>query len=48
MDPILGMLSTREPISGERLCAQLGLTRAAVWKRMEKLRAEGYRIISAG
>ena len=48
MDPILGMLSTREPISGEKLCAQLGLTRAAVWKRMEKLRAEGYRIISAG
>ena len=32
MAPILGMLSTREPISGEKLCAQLGLTRAAVWK----------------
>ena len=41
MDPILGMLSTKEPISGERLCEQLGMTRAAVWKRMEKLRAEG-------
>ena len=48
MDPILGMLSTKEPISGERLCEQLGMTRAAVWKRMEKLRAEGYRIVSAG
>ena len=29
MDPILGMLSTKEPISGERLCEQLGMTRAA-------------------
>ena len=48
MDPILGMLSTKEPISGERLCEQMGMTRAAVWKRMEKLRAEGYRIVSAG
>ena len=48
MDPIIGMLSTTEPVSGERLCERLGMTRAAVWKRMEKLRAEGYRIVSAG
>lgn len=48
MEPILEMLSYTEPISGEKLCRQLGMTRGAVWKRMEKLRAEGYEIASSG
>lgn len=48
MDPLLSMLSETEAVSGERLCEKLGVTRAAVWKRMEKLREEGYEIVSAG
>ncbi len=32
------------PISGERLAAQLGLSRAAVWKRIHRLKAQGYAI----
>ena len=48
MEPLLEMLSIREPVSGERLCAQLNMTRGAVWKRIEKLRGEGYSILSAG
>lgn len=48
MEPLLKMLSTTEYISGEQLCAELSMTRGAVWKRMEKLRAEGYAIISGG
>ena len=34
----------RDPISGERLAAQLGLSRAAVWKRVHRLKALGYTI----
>jgi BirA family transcriptional regulator, biotin operon repressor / biotin---[acetyl-CoA-carboxylase] ligase len=34
----------RDPISGERLAAQLGLSRAAVWKRVHRLKALGYAI----
>ena len=30
------------PISGERLAAQLGLSRAAVWKRVQRLKDLGY------
>ena len=48
MDPILGMLSTKEPISGERLCEQRGRSRAAVGPRRVKRRAGGARIVSAG
>jgi len=33
-----------DPISGERLAAQLGLSRAAVWKRVHRLKAQGYKI----
>jgi BirA family biotin operon repressor/biotin-[acetyl-CoA-carboxylase] ligase len=33
-----------DPISGERLAAQLGLSRAAVWKRVHRLKALGYAI----
>ena len=48
MEPVLRMLSETEYITGEKICAQLGMTRAAVWKRIEKLRGEGYQIESAG
>jgi BirA family transcriptional regulator, biotin operon repressor / biotin---[acetyl-CoA-carboxylase] ligase len=34
----------REPISGERLAAQMGLSRAAVWKHMHRLKDMGYTI----
>ncbi|MEO5366439.1 MAG: biotin--[acetyl-CoA-carboxylase] ligase [Magnetococcus sp. WYHC-3] len=34
------------PISGTRLAQRLGLTRAAVWKHMQSLRAKGYAIES--
>ena len=45
MDPILGMLSTKEPISGERLCEQLGsalglekdVCRSAAYAALEQL-----------
>lgn len=32
------------PISGEKLAAHLGLSRAAVWKRINRLKAQGYAI----
>ncbi len=35
------------PISGEKMCQQLGVSRAAIWKGVEKLRREGYDISSA-
>lgn len=35
------------PVSGEELASRLGVTRAAVWKEMEKLRTQGYQIQSA-
>lgn len=48
MDELLSLLSTTEYRTGEALCETLGMTRAAVWKRMEKLRAEGYQIVASG
>jgi BirA family biotin operon repressor/biotin-[acetyl-CoA-carboxylase] ligase len=33
---------TTDAISGEYLAAQLGLSRAAVWKRVHRLKAQGY------
>jgi BirA family biotin operon repressor/biotin-[acetyl-CoA-carboxylase] ligase len=35
------------PLSGEALAAQLGLSRAAVWKRINRLKALGYAIIGS-
>ena len=35
------------PVSGEQMCKTLGLTRAAVWKAIEALRADGYEIEAA-
>lgn len=34
-------------VSGERLAREAGITRAAIWKQIEQLRALGYRIESA-
>ncbi len=48
LDPIIERLCREDTVSGEQLCREMGMTRGAVWKRMEKLRAEGYRIASAG
>ncbi len=48
MDSLLAMLSDTQPVSGEVLCQRLGMTRGAVWKRMEKLRQEGYQITACG
>lgn len=48
MEPLLEMLDYETPVSGEKLCARLGMTRGAVWKRMEKLREEGYDVVSMG
>ena len=43
---VLGFLAEAgdEFISGEAISDKLGLTRAAVWKHVESLRAQGYRI----
>ena len=48
MDGLLEMLAAEEFVSGEELSRRLGVTRAAVWKRMESLREQGYVIESAG
>ena len=37
----------QEPLSGEAMSRQLGVSRAAVWKAIEALRQEGYVISSA-
>jgi BirA family biotin operon repressor/biotin-[acetyl-CoA-carboxylase] ligase len=47
VDPANRLLAflRREPVvSGERLSGRLGISRAAVWKQVEQLRARGYRI----
>ena len=41
---LLLALSTRAPRSGSALAAQTGVTRAAVWKQIEALRADGVAI----
>lgn len=38
---------SRGPLSGEALSRDLGISRVALWKRMETLRAWGYRISSS-
>lgn len=48
MRDILEMLAGGAYVSGEKISAELGITRAAVWKRVEALRAQGYAIESAG
>ena len=41
------LLTAGEPVSGEHICRQLGVTRAAVWKAIDQLRQEGYTIEAA-
>jgi BirA family biotin operon repressor/biotin-[acetyl-CoA-carboxylase] ligase len=44
-DPVLMALrESAEPVSGEALAGRLGLSRAAVWKRINRLKALGYAI----
>ena len=38
---LLEVLATGTPVSGATLAAQLGISRAAVWKQIEQLRARG-------
>ena len=45
-DRILTLLRRESVVSGEALSATLGISRAAVWKHVEALRAAGYRIDS--
>jgi BirA family biotin operon repressor/biotin-[acetyl-CoA-carboxylase] ligase len=43
LEAVLKVLrEARDAISGEYLAAQLGLSRAAVWKRVHRLKAQGY------
>ena len=41
------LLNAQEPVSGERICKTLGVTRAAVWKTIDQLRQEGYAVDAA-
>ena len=47
-DEILAVLLEQDgqPISGQSLADQLGLSRTAVWKAVESLRQQGYQIAS--
>ncbi len=38
------LLSTDKPVSGAAIAAELGLSRNSVWKAIEQLRGEGYKI----
>ncbi len=48
MDDLLNMLADRDYVSGEEISRRLGVTRAAVWKRIQALREQGFMIESAG
>jgi len=50
MDPrdLLSRLSADAPLSGSALAGALGVTRAAVWKQVEALRALGAPIVAEG
>ena len=46
-EKILSMLKSRpDYISGQDICNRLGVSRTAVWKNINALRAEGYQIDS--
>ena len=47
MENVLRLLMRRGEISGEEISAELGVTRAAVWKKIELLRAGGIEVDSA-
>ena len=47
-EDVLSLLARADaPVSGEQMCKALGISRAAVWKAIEALRAEGYDIEAA-
>jgi len=48
MERILERLMAGETVSGQAISAELGVTRAAVWKQIEQLRAQGFVIESQG
>lgn len=41
------LLRAQQHVSGEQLCRELGVSRAAVWKAIEQLRQDGYAIEAA-
>jgi BirA family transcriptional regulator, biotin operon repressor / biotin---[acetyl-CoA-carboxylase] ligase len=45
---LLALLAAGEPLSGAGLAAQAGVTRAAIWKQVEALRARGVPIEARG
>ena len=45
---LLAVLASGETLSGSRLAAEAGITRAAIWKQIEALRQRGVPIESAG
>ena len=47
-EPVLNALKTRAGafVSGEELSRLIGVSRTAIWKEIEKLRAEGYKILA--
>ena len=47
-DEVLARLLPGEPVSGEAISRELGVTRAAVWKQIESLRGMGFEIESRG
>ena len=45
---LLALLAPGEPLSGERLAEQAGVTRAAIWKQIQVLRSRGVPIEARG
>ncbi|MEW6274724.1 MAG: biotin--[acetyl-CoA-carboxylase] ligase [Bacillota bacterium] len=47
-EQVLTLLKEHQPefVSGELICKNLGVSRTAVWKHIQTLRAEGYAIVS--
>ena len=48
MNDILAILSGGDYVSGEKISQELGISRAAVWKRIAQLREDGWQIEAAG
>ncbi len=47
-ESVLSLLTGEGFVSGEKMSRQLGITRAAVWKKIRQLQAEGWPVESAG
>ena len=48
MEEVLRLLLSGGIVSGAEISERLGVTRAAVWKRVEQLRAAGYQVEAVG